>query len=128
MISYIHSATVYVRDQDAALEFYVNRLEFEKRTDVPFGEESRWIEVAPPGRDTALALLRPEEMGRSSEELLGAFTGISLVTEDIQATYERLIERGVEFTGPPQQMPWGSMATWINDPDGNRFFLTEDQG
>ncbi len=125
MIKYIHSAAVCVRDQDAAVDFYVNKLGFEKRRDDPFGEESRWIEIGPPGAETVLALLRPQDMGRSPEEGIGAFTGISLIAEDINATYEQLSARGVQFTQPPQAMPWGAMATWFSDPDGNSYFLSE---
>ena len=126
MIKYIHSATVCVSDQDRALDFYVNKLGWEQRADAPYGNGSRWIEVAPPGAQTAVALSRPEDLGLSPEAV-GMYTGVSLIAEDLNATYEELRERGVEFTSPPQQMPWGAMATWFSDQDGNRFFLTEQQ-
>ena len=64
MIKYVHSATILVKDQDQAVDFYVNKLGFEKRRDSPFGENSRWIEVAPPGGQASLALLRPRMLGR----------------------------------------------------------------
>lgn len=124
MIAFIHSATVLVRDQEAAIDFYVNKLGFEKRSDAPFGENSRWIEVAPPGRDTGLALLRPADTGQPDAPV-GIFTGISLIADNVEQTYHELTARGVNFTTPPQRMPWGAMATWLTDPDGNSFFLTE---
>ena len=48
MITAIHTSTVFVTDQDKALDFYVNKLGFEKRMDQPMGPDNRWIEVAPP--------------------------------------------------------------------------------
>lgn len=125
MISYVHSATVLVQDQDAAVDFYVNALGFEKRMDNPFGERSRWIVVAPPGGQAGLALLRPEDVGQEGDSA-GGSTGISFIADDVKATYEQLTSRGVTFTSPPQTMPWGATATWFTDPDGNSYFLTDD--
>jgi catechol 2,3-dioxygenase-like lactoylglutathione lyase family enzyme len=124
VITYIHSATVLVRDQDAALDFYVGKLGFEKRSDSPFGEGSRWIELGLPGERTALALLRSQDTGQPAGQISGD-TGISFICDDVQKTYEELSAKGVGFTGPPQQMPWGIMATWFTDPDGNSYFLTQ---
>ena len=125
MITRIHSATVVVRDQDAALDFYTNTLGFEKRADSPYGEGSRWIEVAPPGRETAIALVSVRDVEQMGGDPADRYKGLSLIADDVQATYDQLSARGVEFTEPPQRMPWGSMATWFKDPDGNTFFLTE---
>ena len=61
---------VQVTDQDRALEFYVGKLGFETRRDMPFGG-GRWIEVAPPGSATTIALV-PE----------GVPAGIRLMTTD----------------------------------------------
>ncbi len=127
MITSIHSATVQVRDQDAAIDFYVNTLGFEKRDDSPFAEGSRWVVVVPPGAQTGLALLRPQDVGQPADSITG-HTGISFICDDIQRTYDDLSGKGVAFKGPPEQMPWGALATWFSDPDGNGYFLTEDQG
>jgi catechol 2,3-dioxygenase-like lactoylglutathione lyase family enzyme len=127
VITSIHSATVLVQDQDAALAFYVGTLGWEKRDDSPFGEGSRWVVVGPPGSATGLALLRPQDSG-SADAAPGGHTGISLVADDLQRTYEELTKQGVQFTGPPQRMPWGARATWFSDPDGNSYFLTEQPG
>ena len=126
MISAMHSATVYVSDQDRALDFYVNLLGFEKLSDQPFDEASgtRWITVAPPGALTQLVLGTPQESGRDPGTL-GGYTGITFVTPDLVATSEALLARGVTFPAPPAPMPWGMLATWFVDPDGNTFFLTE---
>lgn len=125
MIKHIHSATLMVRDQDAAIDFYVEKLGWEKRADIaPGGDGPRWVEVGPPGAVTTLALVRPDDVG-APVEAAGGYKGISLVTDDMDSTYKELSDRGVKFTQPPEQMPWGQMATWFDDLDGNRFFLVE---
>jgi catechol 2,3-dioxygenase-like lactoylglutathione lyase family enzyme len=132
MIAYIHSSTLLVKDQDAALRFYVDTLGFEKRDDTTYGNPaggglSRWLVVAPPGQKTGLALLRPRDVGQP-EAPAGGQGGVSFIADDIERTYQELAARGVAFTGPPRAMPWGARATWFSDPDGNSFFLTADQG
>ena len=127
MITYIHSATVLVQDQDRAVDFYVDTLGFEKRDDRPYGDSpdaSRWIVIAPPGAETALALVRPQDAGLG-EDAAGGSRGISLIADDVNATYEELSAKGVTFSAKPERMPWGALATWFADPDGNTFFLTE---
>jgi catechol 2,3-dioxygenase-like lactoylglutathione lyase family enzyme len=132
MIAYIHSATIIVRDQQAALDFYVNTLGWEKRIDATMGDGYRFITVAPPGGQAELAL-GPAELhgmepgvGISRGRGMEGASGISFAVEDVEGTYRTLSERGVRFSGPPEPMPWGDKATWMLDPDGNRFFLTGD--
>jgi catechol 2,3-dioxygenase-like lactoylglutathione lyase family enzyme len=120
VISHIHSTSVSVADQDAALDFYVNTLGWEKADDAMFGEGMRWLTVVPPGATTQLALAHESWSGKP-----GGQTGISLVAPDIDATYEALSAKGVAFKGPVEVMPWGTKATWFSDPDGNEFFLVE---
>ena len=129
MISYIHSTTVLVTDQDKALDFYTNVLGFEKREDQNYGDVSgrRWLTVAPKGEKGALALVRPQDTG-NPEAKPGGYSGVSMVTDDIDRLYEELSAKGVQFQGPPQQMPWGAKSTWFSDPDGNSFFITNWQG
>ena len=124
MITAIHSATVCVHDQDRALDFYLNALGFRQLVDLPYGNGSRWIVVAPAGADTGLALVTPRDVGLGPESV-GTHTGISLLADDISATYEQLREPGVQFTEPPKRMPWGALPTWFNDQEGNQFFLSE---
>ncbi len=124
MIKSIHSAAITVRDQDQALDFYVDKLGFQKLSDDEYAPGLRWIVVAPPGAQTGLALNSPQATGENPEAI-GTYSGISLITDDLNATYEELRARGVAFTGAPERMPWGAPATWFTDPDGNRFFLTE---
>jgi predicted enzyme related to lactoylglutathione lyase len=122
MFSHIHSTGIAVRDQDAALDFYMNVLGWEKAMDNPMGEGMRWLTVVPPGAATQLVLAHTSWAG----EVKGGNTGISLVAPDIDATYETLLARGVKFKQPVEVMPWGAKATWFSDPDGNEFFLVSE--
>ena len=76
---------------------------------------------------TAIALSLPE--GHDGGEP-GGGTGIMLRTTDLRADYDRMLTAGVAFVQPPTEEPSGDIATWFDDPDGNRFFLIQssDQG
>ena len=127
MISRLHSASVVVSDQDAALDFYVNKLGWEKLIDNPMGE-TRFITVAPKGSDAELALMDPRMMEQAGEGTLkpGMNLGITFVCEDVKATCDEMMAKGVSFSMPPAEMPWGALGAHFEDPDGNTFFLTED--
>ena len=124
MISKIHSTSIVVADQDAALDFYVNKLGWEKAMDAMVGGVMRWLTVVPPGAATQLVLAARGTMGSENLPQAG-YTGISLNTPDIDTTVEALKSRGVRFKGPVEVMPWGDKATWLYDLDGNEFFLVE---
>ena len=64
MITNLETVTVYVNDQDQALDFYVNKLGFEKRADNPIGPGMRWVTVAPPGGKTEIVLARIKQVCR----------------------------------------------------------------
>ena len=119
-------SSIYVLDQDKALDFYVGKLGFEKRQDEQMGPDSRWIEVAPPGTTTTLLLYKPtpDMPGADTYEVaqsrIGKNTGVLLNTDDINATYQDLSARGVTFPTPPEHQPWGWWAV-LSDPDGNTF-------
>ncbi len=123
-LTQLATAMFTVRDQDAALAFYVNTLGWEKAMDAMFGPEMRWLTVVPPGATTQLVLAHVSWGGDGTSP--GGHTGISLVTPDIDATYETLSARGVRFKEPVAVMPWGQKATWFYDLDGNEFFLVEE--
>lgn len=129
MITNMHSATIWVADQDAALDFYVNKLGWEKAADVPIGDSDRFVTIAPVGRampgQAAQISLAPRKWLNEGENP-PVQTGISFVADDIDATYKVLVERGVTFKGPVEMMPWGMKATWFYDPDGNEFFLVQE--
>jgi lactoylglutathione lyase len=122
-ITRIQSTTICVSDQERALDFYVNKLGFEKREDAPFGLDStlRWIEVAPPGADSVLVLAKG--YGGCEPGRLGKFAGVVLYADDIASTYDELKARGVKFTEAPFKQSWGMMQAQFLDQDGNGLVL-----
>jgi catechol 2,3-dioxygenase-like lactoylglutathione lyase family enzyme len=130
VITYIHSTTILVSDQERALDFYVDTLGWEKRIDAMMGDGYRFLTVAPVGGQAELvlgpvAVLGGEPgVGITRGRGMEGASGISFAVEDVDGTYATLTERGVRFSGPPEATPWGDKATWLFDPDGNRFFLT----
>ncbi len=124
VFSYIHSTTVPVSDQQAAHDFYVNALGWEKAFDQSMGED-RFLTVVPPGATTQLVLAPAHWLG--SNRTMGGETGITLVCDDVDETYKTLTEQGVKFKEPPADMPWGQRAAWFYDLDGNEFFLVSGE-
>jgi catechol 2,3-dioxygenase-like lactoylglutathione lyase family enzyme len=104
---------VPVTDQDRALEFYVGKLGFEKRRDIPLGA-GRWIEVAPPGSPTTIALVPA-----------GVPAGIRLATEDAGADHVDLRAHGVDVDPEVLQLPDAPPMFGLRDPDGNSLILVE---
>jgi len=81
-----------VADQGAMVDFYVGTLGFEKRVDVPFDENMRWIEVAPVGGDTTIALAPPPPNVPTGN----VQTGITLQTDDVDSVHAALKSDGVD--------------------------------
>jgi predicted enzyme related to lactoylglutathione lyase len=121
MITRIQTVTLYVGDQDRAKAFYTQKLGFAERMDAPMGPDVRWIELAPGNGETSLVLMKPaagmpgEQLARS---MIGSWATFIFGVDDINATYQELTSRGVEFQEPPSKQEWGWWAT-IKDPDGN---------
>jgi catechol 2,3-dioxygenase-like lactoylglutathione lyase family enzyme len=111
-------------DVDRAIEFYVDKLGFEKRTDVPFGGRYRWVEVYP-SRGTAGIALAPPPPGT---EAVPHDTGISLNCDNIDATHETLRSNGVDVDPEVSRMgePVPPMF-WLRDADGNTLIVVETQ-
>jgi predicted enzyme related to lactoylglutathione lyase len=132
----IASAQVWVHDQDDALEFYTKQLGMEVRADVTLPEmgDFRWLSVGPVGQpDMAIVLMPvpgpPIVDAETAEEIrvlmAKGFAGtVFLVTDDCQASYDDLKSRGVEFSTPPEERPYG-IDTSFRDPSGNAFRLTQ---
>ena len=121
-IAKVGTVVVPVSDQDRAIEFYVDKLGLEKRADVPFGEAYRWVEVAPEGADTTIAIVPPPE-GKPAGNVE---TGISLQTDDIDALHAELKSRGVDVDDEVSRMgdPVPPLF-WFRDPDGNTLMVVE---
>jgi len=119
-ITQVRTVGVPVTDQDRALEFYVGKLGFEKRLDVPLGDRQRWIEVAPPGTAaTTIALVRAHEGVPAGVE-----TGIRFTTQDADAEHADLRDRGVD-TDDVLRWPGVPPMFAFRDQDGNGLEIVE---
>jgi catechol 2,3-dioxygenase-like lactoylglutathione lyase family enzyme len=123
-VSKVANVIIPVDDQDRMLAFYTEKLGLEKRADVPFGDEegSRWIEVAPSGAETPIALCPPGP----SAEAGGKDTGITLQTDDIEALHAQLRDRGVDVD--PEVSRMGDPVPplfWLRDPEDNTLMAVE---
>lgn len=133
MYNAITKSQVYVLDQDEALDFYVNTLGFEVAADIDLGF-MRWLTVRVPGdpeREVLLELVGPpsmdEETARTARDLLtkGAMGGaLFLSTDDAQATFDTLVERGVDVYDEPSPRPYG-IDFGIRDPFGNAIRIAQ---
>jgi catechol 2,3-dioxygenase-like lactoylglutathione lyase family enzyme len=118
-ITRVGTVIVPVSDQDRALEFYVGTLGFEVRLDGTYGEGERWIEVAPPGADTTVALVATRGGEPSGIE-------VSLATGDADADHAAL--RGAGVDADEQVMRMGDFVPpmfTFRDQDGNRFRMVQ---
>ena len=120
-LSNIGVAMFTVADQDAALAFYTDKLGFEVRSDTRFGEhgEMRWLEVAPTGSGTRLALNPP--MGGQPG---GGSIGVETV--DVVGEHQRLSAiGGIDLDPEPMRMPGAPLLFMLRDPDGNHIAVVE---
>ncbi len=117
-ITEVGTVGIPVADQDRALGFYLEKLGFEKRMDVPFGQGERWVEVAPPGAATTIALVRARE-----GDLTGIDTQVRLTTKDAAADHAVLQARGVDADA--QVMPYPVPMFIFRDADGNRLRVVQ---
>lgn len=111
--------SVPVSDQERAKRFYVNQVGFELLKDDTSVPGMRWMLVAPKRGGTALTLVTWFESMPA-----GSLQGLVLRSDDVDADYKALKERGVPFESPPRTEPWGR-ETVFRDPDGNRFVLQQ---
>ena len=118
----VFKSTVYVRDHDRSLNFYVNQLGFSVLADIAGTYDGRWVAIAPPDGQAILALVAPKP-GTDKYRLIGRETQIGFISEDINATYERWQRDGVRFHQPPQQTIFGITFARFQDIDGNGFEL-----
>jgi uncharacterized glyoxalase superfamily protein PhnB len=132
----IATAQLWVHDQDEALAFYTDRVGFEVRMDVTVPEmgDFRWLTVGPPGQDDVTIVLMAvpgapvfdEDTRGQVLDLMGkgAAGTVFLTTDDIQAAYDEMSARGVEFIGAPERQLYG-IDTGFRDPSGNNLRLSQ---
>lgn len=136
MIQRLSHATIYVLDQDAAKDFYADKLGFEVRMDHGMDNGFRWLTVGPKSQpDLQLILMKVDgpnikpEVAAALRTILesGSMGAGVMYTDDCHKTYEELKAKGVEFVGPPADRFYGVEAL-MKDNSGNWFSLTQPKG
>ena len=120
MITHLKFVGIPTRDQDRAVAFYTEKLGFKVVTDQPMGPTQRWIELRIGASESRVVLFTPE----GHEARIGTFFNGSFACDNVEKTYEELTARGVEFSEPPNQMPYG-IDSGFRDPSGNSIRLTQ---
>jgi serine phosphatase RsbU (regulator of sigma subunit)/catechol 2,3-dioxygenase-like lactoylglutathione lyase family enzyme len=143
----LQSVTIYVRDLDSSLNFYLDQLGFQLIFDARAQPGRRWVTVAPRDGTANLTLVAPEP-GSEQYKLIGRPTQVTFVTEDLIVKFREWSKRGVRFQFAPrlkrlkyevqvraahstdpsapnaEHAPiWGGMFTRFRDIDGNSFSL-----
>ena len=130
----VNVAGLYVRDQDEALAFYVEKLGFRVHTDVRNGNY-RWLTVQHPDQPSfQLGLFKPESPSLDSgsaqalREIVakGAMPPLVLTVDDCRAAYDRMRARGVEFTQEPVER-YGTVDAGFRDPSGNGWKMIQER-
>lgn len=125
--SIVHVAIV-VKDYDEAIEFYVNKLNFELLEDTYQPEhDKRWVVVAPPG-SKGVSLLLAKASKSEQEGFVGNQTGgrvfLFLNTDDFWRDYNRMLSEGINFVRKPQEQDYGTVAVF-EDLYGNLWDLLQ---
>jgi catechol 2,3-dioxygenase-like lactoylglutathione lyase family enzyme len=119
--------SVYVKDQDAAIEFYTNKLGFILVEDVPLGSE-RWVTLRLPDDEVVSVSLN---MANTDEDraLVGNQGGsqpfFAIVTDNCLSEYRRMKDAGVKFHGEPKVEPYGTGVT-LEDLYGNKIYMNQE--
>lgn len=121
-VSKISTVVIPVADVDRAIEFYTEKLGFNKRVDIPFGGQYRWVEVGPADAVTTIALAPPPPGGSTGNRE----TGIGLQTDDIDAYHAELKANGVDVDAELSRMgdPVPPLF-WLRDPEGNTLMVVQ---
>jgi catechol 2,3-dioxygenase-like lactoylglutathione lyase family enzyme len=123
MLEKVVYVTVFVKNQDKALDFYTNVLGFEKRADVPKPDGPRFVAVGLKGQDLLLVLW-PGTPGQGQPFEGRSTAAYTIETPDCRKAFEALKSRGVKFDTDVLEYPWGYVAVF-QDPDGNRLQLRQ---
>jgi len=136
MITKMNHVIIYVLDQESAYDFYVNKLGFNVHTDAPMGEGFRWLTVTPPEQpDLEISLMAVSEgmsfdnkTAAQMRDLVskGTFGFGVFECNDLNATYEELKAKGVEFSKEPTKEFYGYEAIFADD-SGNWFSLGQKE-
>ena len=114
--------TVFVTDFGKSLDFYTKMLGME----IDYTDRKFWAQFKS-GEDVSLAIQKsaPDYVEQGSK-MVGRFVGVTLMADNIEDQYNRLVAKGVEFTGRPEKQPWGGILAHLKDLDGNVLTLMQE--
>ncbi len=127
MAQFLNAISLVVKDYDEAIDFYVNKLDFELIEDTRLSEEKRWVLIAPRGaKETRILLAKAanDEQLRSVGNQTGGRVFLFLQTDNFHDDYLRMKERGVEFCETPREEIYGSVVVF-QDLYGNKWDLLQ---
>ncbi|MBS1721998.1 MAG: VOC family protein [Armatimonadetes bacterium] len=136
MITRYSHAPIFVKDQESAYDFYVNKLRLEVRTDATMDGGFRWLTVGPKGQpDLEIILFKIAAGEHMTDEHVAMFKKLqddglmgagAFAVDDCRATYEELKAKGVQFKGEPEDQFYGIEAIMVDD-SGNWFSMTQQK-
>ena len=120
MFKYVKFAELPVDDQDRAVSFYTEKVGLKVIQDAPYQDGWRWIELEIPGAQTRLLLTK-----RKPQDETGA-SHLVIIADDVNETYQELVQKGVTFTHAPTPSPWNPGETFaqFRDSEGNNIVVS----
>ena len=118
MIKHIATQAVYVSDQAVAEEFWTKKVGFLIKAKQEMAPNMHWLEVGPADSQTNIVLF-PRAMMQDWETKTPS---IMFTCDDVRSEYERLKANGVEMASEPNDLPYGTFASF-KDPDGTQFLI-----
>jgi catechol 2,3-dioxygenase-like lactoylglutathione lyase family enzyme len=114
--------TVFVTDFDKSLDFYTQTLGME----IDYTDKKVWAQFKS-GEDVSLAIEKcdPDYVEQGSK-MVGRFVGVTLMVDNIEDQYNRLVAKGVEFSGRPEKQHWGGTLAHLKDLEGNVLTLMQE--
>lgn len=120
---HVHIVAINVDDQEKAKDFYVNKLGFTLKQDADYGNGTRWLTIVSPKQPEIEIQLAMPELTEQREAQKAAYKAgrplMSFATDDLEAEYKILKDRGVYFRSAPQEQPYGGKDAVLDDTCGN---------
>lgn len=117
----LNTARVFVRDIEAAKDFYSRGLGLQIKVD---GSAHGYCVFKAGGTELVVETVA-DDAPEEERILVGRFTGLSFTVRDVEAAHRELAGRGVPFTGPPERQFWGGTLATLKDPSGNELQIVQ---
>jgi predicted enzyme related to lactoylglutathione lyase len=117
----LNAARVFVRDIDAAKQFYSSKLGLPLKAD---GSQYGYC-VFKAGNTELVVEVVADDAPEEDRILVGRFTGLSFTVQDCGEKHQELVKLGVHFTGAPEKQFWGGILATLQDPSGNELQIVQ---